>query len=40
MSNCIDIVYKSVINLKPYQVDTVGLHSLITKAEKEINVEL
>lgn len=37
MSNCIDIVYKSVIDLKPYQIDAVGLRNLITKAEEEVN---
>jgi len=39
MSNCINIVYKSVIDLKPYQVDASGLRDLITKAEKEVNKE-
>ena len=37
MSNCIRIVYKAKISLKPDQVDTEGLRKLIEEAEKKVD---
>lgn len=37
MSNCINIVFKNVVSLKPHEVDAQGLKELITRAEKEVN---